>query len=55
MKNYFSSHAVDYEAPSRAGYLSLPVLHFLWGQPWDQFALNFVHSFKPPCIRVVID
>lgn len=53
MKNYFSSHAVDYTEPEQKGLACIPILHFLYGQPWDQLALNYVHSVRPSCIRVV--
>lgn len=53
MKNYVSSHMVKYEEPKRIGFCRLPVLTFLVGHPWNQLALNFVHSLKPSCIRVV--
>ena len=35
------------------GYTSLDVLPFLVGRPWDQCALNFVHSLRPSALRVV--
>ena len=38
---------------SRAGYTSIPVLEFLNGQPWDDFALCWVHALRPTKIRVV--
>lgn len=42
----------DYSPPTRTGFLGLPVLQFLWGQPWDQLAQNFVHSLRPSHVRV---
>lgn len=53
MKDYRTSHAISYEPPERMGYLSLPVLQFLWGQPWDDLALNLVHSLQPSALRVI--
>lgn len=32
-------------------YISIPVLHFLWGKPWDDFALRFVRAVNPSSIR----
>lgn len=42
----------DYCPPSRLSYLSLPVLQFLWGQPWDDVAQNLVHSLRPSVVCV---
>lgn len=53
MTDYKSRSGVPYEAPMRMGYTSLDILHFLWGQPWDELALNFVHSIHPSFIRVI--
>lgn len=35
----------------RSGF-KLPVLEFLWGQPWNNLALNYVSSLRPSCMRV---
>ncbi len=53
MKDYRSSCAVSYKPPTRTGFLSMPVLQFLWGQPWDELAMNLVHALRPDCIRVL--
>lgn len=52
MKNYYSTHYVNYDKPKRTGYYVLPILPFLVGQPWDELALCLVESVKPACIRV---
>ncbi len=41
-----------YEPPSGRAYLSVPVLPFLVGKPWDQNALNIVHALRPSYVRV---
>lgn len=53
MKDYHSSHMVVYDPPDKIGFLSLPILQFLVGHPWDQLALNFVHAVRPCAIRVI--
>ena len=50
---YRSGHYVTYDEPSLLGWTCLDVLPNLVGRPWDQFALNMVHSVRPGCIRVV--
>ena len=30
----------------------MPQLEFLWGQPWNNLALNYVMSLRPSAIRV---
>lgn len=52
MKDYRSKHLVDYERPDSISWTSLKVLDFLNGNPWDQVALNYIHSLRPSCIRV---
>jgi hypothetical protein len=39
----------------RYGCLCLPVLHFLWGQPWNGLAKCFVHSLRPSAVRIAHD
>lgn len=34
---------------------SINVLEFLWGQPWNNLALNYVRSLRPSIVRVVKD
>jgi hypothetical protein len=36
----------------RLGYLSIEVLTFLNGQPWDDVARAFVHALRPSEVRV---
>jgi hypothetical protein len=50
--HYRSGHAVDYVKPERFGSCVISVLPFLWGRPWDQLALNYVHALRPSAIRV---
>lgn len=33
--------------------ISIPVLNFLWGSPWDMLALASAHALRPSHIRVV--
>jgi len=44
---------MKYEEPSRCDYLVLEVLPFLYGQPWDEFAKNFIASLRPSSVRVI--
>ena len=43
-----------YEPPDTTSTAHLPVLQFLIGRPWDDDALNVVHSLRPSRIRVVV-
>lgn len=49
---YRTHHVVSYKNPERLGWTVLEVLRELWGRPWDQYALNLVHSLRPTGIRV---
>jgi len=44
---------MDYQAPERTGYCSIPVLEFLQGDCWDDRVLDFIHALRPSTIRVV--
>lgn len=33
-------------------WVSIPVLEFLWGRPWNNVALNYVMALRPSVIRV---
>lgn len=35
------------------GYTTIQILQFLWGQPWNNLALNFIHAVRPSRIRVI--
>ena len=48
---YRSVYGVEWEESS-AGYLTIPVLEFLWGEPWNNLALDFVHTLRPSSVRV---
>lgn len=50
--DYRTEHRIEYKAPDPRCYTSISVLTFLWGQPWDQLALNYVHGLRPSTIRV---
>lgn len=52
MKDYHSTCAVPYDRPQRYSWISIPVLPFLIGRPWDEHALAFVHALRPSYIRV---
>lgn len=43
-----------YIEPAEQGGISIPVLEFLNGRPWDNAALNVVHSLRPSSIRTSI-
>jgi len=49
---YRTRHVVHYEEPDDIGHDCIEVLPFLVGRPWDQCALNYVHSVQPSGIRV---
>lgn len=40
-----------YKAPDSSGFLSIPVLGFLTGMPWDDHAKNFLMALRPSCVR----
>lgn len=44
----------EYEEPETMSFSAMPVLEFLWGRAWDDYALNFVHALRPSIIRVII-
>lgn len=44
---------VRYDWHGPTGYLSIEVLTFLNGHPWDEVALAFVHSLRPSSVRVI--
>lgn len=51
---YVHRHRVKYDPPMQTGYTELAQLPKLWGRPWDQYALNMVHSLRPNYIRVAL-
>lgn len=54
MKDYFSSQGRQYEPETdRHGFLSIEVLGFLIGKPWDEVALAYVSALRPSYIRVI--
>jgi hypothetical protein len=52
-EDYVNRHGKTYERSVRIGFLSLPVLTYLTGLVWDEFALAFVHSLAPSYVRVI--
>ncbi len=34
------------------GWSSIDVLQFLWGKPWNEIALGYVHSLRPSAVYV---
>lgn len=52
MKDYNGMSGVKYEQPEAIGYTSIEVLKHIWGKPWDEIALAYVHSLRPSTIRV---
>lgn len=51
-QDYFTTWQKPYQPYAQRGYISLPVLHFLTGQPWDAVALGLIHTLRPSCLRV---
>lgn len=49
---YRSAYGEKWEEGRSAGCLVIPVLEFLWGEPWNNLALDFVHALKPTAVRV---
>lgn len=41
----------SYEIPGVAGYMTLPVLPFLWGRDWSPLEAGFIHSLRPTKVR----
>lgn len=41
-----------YVLPDAEGYTTINVLQFLYGRPWDEIALAYVHALRPSKIRV---
>lgn len=54
MKDYIHGQGQPYKDESdRHGFLSIAVLPFLNGEPWDEVALAYVSALRPYYIRVV--
>lgn len=54
--DFYTRHLVRYPAQvNRVGYLSIKVLEFLTGYPWNDLALGYVHGLRPSAIRVTKD
>ena len=53
--DFYSRQGVRYQAGGVRGFLSVKVLPFLNGRPWDDIALGYVHSLRPSMIRVIRD
>jgi len=53
--SYLSHHGMPYVKPDSISHTSIKVLQFLYGLPWNNLALNYVHSLRPSCIRVTED
>lgn len=49
---YIDATGVKYTSVKTLGYMTIPVLPFLVGKPWDATALDFVHTLRPSFIRV---
>lgn len=51
-EKYYGAQGENAERHNHFGYLTLPALEFLWGQPWDDLALACVMTLQPSMIRV---
>jgi hypothetical protein len=49
---FIGSHGKMIDEPSRTVWSVVPQLQFLWGQPWNNLALNYVMGLRPSSIRV---
>lgn len=54
MKDYIHSQGHRFEESDRRGYLSIDVLDFLKGKPWDEVSLAYVSALRPSYIRVIL-
>jgi hypothetical protein len=43
----------EFKAFNTRGYTAINVLPDLWGRPWDDIALGYVHALRPSQLRVV--
>lgn len=43
----------EFKAFNARGYMAINVLPDLWGRPWDDVALGYVHALRPSQLRVV--
>lgn len=51
--DFYTTHHIRYPRDaSPVGFLSIKVLEFLNGHPWDDIALGYVHGLRPSSIRV---
>lgn len=51
--HYNSSQGFEYEADDHVGWTVIPVLHDLWGKPWNAASMNFLRSLRPSMVRVI--
>ena len=49
---YRSNHGINCGKRKNTIWAVIPVLEFLWGQPWNNLALNYVQALRPSSIRV---
>lgn len=52
---YIGSQGFDFDEDTSSCWTTLSVLEFLWGQPWNNLALNFVSTLRPSSLRVTSD
>ena len=50
---YRTNHKFDDKHSWSGGVI--PVLQVLWGQPWNNLALNYIHALRPSALRVAIN
>ena len=54
-KEYADGVGMVYETPKVVSEWILPVLPFLSGHPWNDVALEFVHTVRPSHVRVIAE
>jgi len=52
LEMYMGARGIDYEPPKSTGVAVIDVLEFLWGGPWSESALDFIHALRPSMVRV---
>ena len=53
--SYKVPHHKEFEMSGCNSFISIDVLEFLWGQPWNNLALRYVSALRPSCLRVTKD
>lgn len=52
---YLGGCGTNFNEDTSSCWTTIPVLEFLWGQPWNNLSLNFVSTLRPSELRVTSD